>query len=212
MKSIDGCIGKIIEGKLQFNKLYIVFLLLMMGSISVFAEEEVSGAGAVLYTSIRGSNFVLLADHKGLRRGWAAFGGGLDNEEPVVAAAREVEEETNGLLEKSDLLKKLGDAKYIQESNGQWQYTTYFLKIDFKASSEFNAASKTSRLKSYNERGPYSWVPVSELSAAVMRYRKGERNISIPVQYLPSCSGNNYYWNVFLKSLDEAFKQGVVNW
>ncbi len=170
------------------------------------------GAGALLFTTIQGTHYVLLADHKHGRRGWASFGGRLEKQSPIDAAAREVEEETKGILKREWVRSQLEKAKSHRERDGEWHYTTYVLQIPYTPAITFEATIPPKYLKGAQERGPYTWIPAAELMKALKKYRNGKSNISFPRRYLPQKPLTDRYWDRFLQSMDKLDEAGKLPW
>lgn len=197
--------------KLTRKKLSILLGLLIF-TWSSYASARESGAGGVLYTTIQGSTYVLLADHKYNNRGWAAFGGRLDGQSPIRAAAREIEEETNGLVNRKWAIEQLSSSPSSTVRDGTWHYTMYFLEISFKPAVQFTSTKPPESLKGADERGPYSWVPLSVLREAMEQYQAGVESVPVPYEYLPSSRNSTWFWGVFLSSLSQADNNGLSPW
>ena len=194
------------------NKKLIVLTSLILLIVSGYASARQPGAGGVLYTTIQGSTYLLLADHRHSNRGWAAFGGRLDGQSPIEAAAREIEEETNGVVERNWTIERLPTAPSHTVRDGTWYYTMYFLEIPFKPAIQFTSTKPTGNLRGAGERGPYSWVPLNVVMKALEQYRSGVTSVSVPDEYLPSNRRSSWFWRVFLSSLDQADKHGMFPW
>ena len=171
-----------------------------------------SGAGGVLYTNIQGSTYILLADHKKNKRGWASFGGRLDQQTPMEAAAREIEEETNGLITKDWALKKIPNAPSYTVTRESSFYTMYFLEVPFKPAIQFTSTKVSKNNKGFDERGPYTWIPVQVLENALSNYKNKKSKVSMPSEYLPPSKKTSWFWKRFISSLYKAEKDGVLPW
>ncbi|MCP3932704.1 MAG: NUDIX domain-containing protein [Bacteroidetes bacterium] len=186
---------------------YLVFTFL-----SGIALAGNSGAGGVLYTNIQGSTYVLLADHRKKNRGWASFGGRLDQQSPMEAAAREIEEETNGLIKRDWVIKQLPDSLSYTVTKKSSLYTMYFLEIPFVPAVQFTSTKVPKNKKGFDERGPYSWVPIEVLENAIKEYQAGNTKVPMPGEYLPSSKKTTWFWKKFLSSIDKAKRNGVSPW
>lgn len=187
-----------------------VVLWICVASASVAAREP--GAGAVLYTTIQGTEYMLLADHKNNRRGWASMGGRLDGDAPIDAAAREIEEETNGVLQRDWVRTQLETARSHREEDGNWHYTTYFLKIPYTPAVTFEVTAPPNTLKGTDERGPYTWLPVGEVLKALAKYARDKDGIAFPQQYLPVNHQSDKYWDRFIESLARVKEARGLPW
>ena len=125
----------------------------------------------VLYFKAGDDIFLLLADHRENDRGWSAYGGAPhEGESAAETAARETEEETRGYFLREDLLTLIEGQQPVIDSNG---FALYFAGVPFVPAQRVTNNPLPSDDKSYTERGPYAWIPYSELD----RYLKG------PVEY-----------------------------
>ncbi len=194
------------------KKKSIVYLFLFILFVSSHVSGRESGAGGVLYTTIQGTTYLLLADHTYNKRGWAAFGGRLDGQSPITAAAREIEEETNGVVNRNWTIKQLPSSPVHTVRDGTWHYTMYFLEIPFKPAVQFTSANPPVSLKGTRERGPYTWVKLSVVMSALDQYRSGKELVKLPDESLPPNRKSSWFWPVFLNSLDLAEKQGIFPW
>ena len=164
------------------------------------------GAGTVLYIKFKGETYLLLADHNWHRqrdRGWSGFGGLCDGEPVDVAAARETEEETKGFYSREKIFNKLGSSPKIRVGD----FTTFFLEIDYVPAIVFNNQKSVSHAASYDERGPYAWIPFSAIWQAIGNKRSGKAHI--PKKYLPPNALTNWLFNDFVLGLIEAKRVGV---
>ena len=193
------------------TRLLLVFSFILACSVSTGVVAK-GGAGGVLYTSIQGTTYVLLADHRKGKRGWASFGGRLDGQLPIIAAAREIEEETNGLIKQAWASKMLPDATFYKEKRKSSFYTTYFLEIPFKPAIQFTSTEVPKNKEGYGERGPYTWVPLHVLESAVFEYQKTKSKVQVPSEYLPPSKKTSWFWKKFLRNLSRAQKDGVWPW
>jgi 8-oxo-dGTP pyrophosphatase MutT (NUDIX family) len=194
------------------KKKSIVLIGLFVLAVWGYASAREPGAGGVLYTTIQGSTYVLLADHRYNNRGWAAFGGRLDGQSPIRAAAREIEEETNGLVDRKWAIEQLSSSPFYMIRDGSWHYTMYFLEVPFKPAVQFTSTKPSIDLEGAKERGPYSWIPLSTVIKAMKQYRLGVELVSVPSEYLPSNRRSSWFWPVFLSSLNQADNDGVFPW
>ena len=167
------------------------------------------GAGTVLYFKFKGETYLLLADHNFRHhrdRGWSGYGGSCDGEPVDVAAARETEEETKGFYSRGEIFARLGSSPKIRVGD----FTTFFLKIDYVPAIVFNNQKSVSHAASYDERGPYAWIPISVIREAISK-RQSSR-LCIPGKYLPPDSQTDWLFEPFVTSLMAAKKAGILPW
>ena len=177
--------------------------ILMLTSQNAFAS---CGAGTVLYFSLKGESYLLLADHNWRLqrdRGWSGFGGLCDGDPVDVAAARETEEETMGFYNRGEILARLGSSPKIHVGD----FTTFFVELDYVPAVVFNNQKPTSNAASFNERGPYAWIPFAEIWQAIENKRSGQAHILN--KYLPPNAHTDWLFNNFVLSLIEAKRAGV---
>ena len=163
-------------------------------------------AGTLLYFKHKDKIYLLLADHNpGIhgKRGWSGFGGRCDDDDPDKAAARETEEETRGLFERSKILDKIRSSPKIKVYN----FTTFFVEVDPFPVILIKNQNPTSHADSYNERGPYAWIPFSEIWQAIENMRSGRAHIS--KKYLPPDSHTDWLFENFVRSLRQAKRAEV---
>jgi 8-oxo-dGTP pyrophosphatase MutT (NUDIX family) len=162
-------------------------------------------AGTVLYFKFNGEAYLLLADHSlssHSRRGWSGFGGRCDGELADKTAARETEEETRGFYKREEILDKLSSSPR-NLSNG---FTTFFVEVGYVPAIVFNNQKPTSHAASYDERGPYAWVPFSAIWQAIENERSGQAHI--PKKYLPPNAHTDWLFKDFVLGLIEAKRAG----
>ncbi len=183
------------------NRLLLVFFLCFSGSL--FAEDP---AGAVLYFRQGKEVYLLMADHN-IERGWAAFGGGANPGETVAqTAARETEEETRGYFKREFLLPLL--EKQTPQVHGNFHM--YFLEIDFVPLQRILNEEPPAGNGAYTERGPYAWIPYSELR----RHYHGSlfKPAVLDELYLPKVKKTNYVWPLWLAQMWHMEEQGILPW
>lgn len=169
-------------------------------------------AGIQLYAQTPDGVFLLVADHIfPVKRGWAGFGGMADAGETIAqTAARETEEETRGYFKREDLLAAIAG----QEPVFDGKFAFYFVKVDKVPAEEINRHSTGGGGIAFAERGPYTWVPYSE----VERYLDQDaaptaRNYVINNAYLPSGRLNTrWFWPVWLNNFRAAHLQNAIPW
>ena len=159
-------------------------------------------AGTVLFFKFNGETYLLLADHSlssHSRRGWSGFGGRCDGDEkPGETAARETEEETEGFYGRAKILEKLRSSSSIKVND----FRTFFVEVEPAPAVLLNNQKQKIQGSGYNERGPYAWIPVSEIWQAIEN--KGSGPAHIPKKYLPSNAQTNWLFKDFVLGLIEA--------
>ena len=191
--------------KKTIGRLLIIWILMLISQNAMAG----CGAGTVLYFKIKGETYLLLADHNWHRqrdRGWSGFGRLCDGEPVDVAAARETEEETKGFYSREKIFNRLGSSPKIRVGD----FTTFFLEIDYVPAIVFNNQKSVSHAASYDERGPYAWIPFSVIREAIAKRQSGR--LYIPGKYLPPDSQTDWLFEPFVTSLMAAKKAGVLPW
>ena len=166
-------------------------------------------AGIVLYLTADDEVYLLLADHAvDTERGWGGFGGGgEDGETPAETAARETEEETRGYFDRNDLLIGIRGSEPVFDGT----FHLFFLEVAFVPALRIQNNSLTTKEETYRERGPYAWIPYSE----VARYIETDNRIqteSIDRKFLPEVTYSDWFWNVWLRNMRNAHRLGALPW
>jgi 8-oxo-dGTP pyrophosphatase MutT (NUDIX family) len=187
-------------------KLILTLLFGFGTTVSCPAEDP---AGIVLYLTTDHEVYLFLADHTvDTDRGWAGFGGGgEDGETPAETAARETEEETRGFFDQDDLLKGIKGSEPVFDGT----FYLFFLEIGFVPALRIQNNLPASDEVTYRERGPYAWIPYSE----VARYIETEDPVqkgSIDWKFLPEGTHSDWFWNVWLQNMRNAHSVGALPW
>lgn len=189
---------------------FLLLVLSCLGFVSVSAQEggpipKECNAGIVLYArGPQGIEF-LLADHTPpSTRGWASFGGKYDpGETPAQTAARETEEETRGYFSREKLEESLKTC--VPHFDGF--FVIYFLEIDHIDPGVIASHPAPSQDKAFHERGPYRWVPFSEVRKAL------DSDAEAPVidaRHLPPDAAGKWFWKVWIANMRHADKAGAL--
>ena len=139
-----------------------LLILACLNSSAALACNRASGV--VVYTQINEEIHLLLAAHKiNATRGWAAFGGCVDDNETLAQAAlRELHEETRCALPASLVITKHTPKVTIGH------FTSYALMVPYVP--EGRIADQALRAPcdhlTASERGPWAWVPLAQVLAA----------------------------------------------
>ena len=190
----------------MFGKLFVVSLVVVGSRFAVQAE---SPAGMVLYFKAGDEVFLLLADHREKDRGWAGYGGGpYDGESAAETAARETEEETRGYFLRDDLLAMIKDQEPVID-NG---FALFFAEVPFVPAQLVTNNPLPSDNESYVERGPYAWMPYSELDPYLKGPVEPEEKPPIEERLLPGGRTTSWYWPVWLGSVRRAVETNSIPW
>lgn len=118
-------------------------------------------AGVVPFAVVDGQVLVLIADHKiNKQRGWAGFGGCVDKDESLAAAAlRELHEETRCALDQQ--LSINPDTPRVSFG----KFTSFALEVPFISETSIQTKKLPSHCRGpvIHERGPWAWVALPSL-------------------------------------------------
>ncbi len=178
-------------------------------SVTVKAENP---AGIVLYFKAGAEVYLLLADHSSesaQKRGWAAFGGGAnEGESAAETAARETEEETRGYFSRKELLKKIES----QEPVCDGRFALFFAEVDFVPALRVANSEVDSEDRAYVERGPYAWVPYSQIEGYLENEIDPAHRHPIDPRYLPERRYTDWFWPVWLRNIRIALESNALPW
>ena len=190
----------------MFRKLFFVCLIVAGSCFGVEAERP---AGMVLYFTSGDEVFLLLADHREKDRGWGGYGGGpYDGESPAETAARETEEETRGYFLRDDLLAMI-KGKEPAIDNG---FALFFAEVPFVPAQLVTNNPLPNDNESYVERGPYAWIPYSELEPYLKGPVEPGEKPAIEKRLLPRQRTTSWYWPVWLGSVRRAVETNLIPW
>jgi 8-oxo-dGTP pyrophosphatase MutT (NUDIX family) len=166
-------------------------------------------AGTVLYTDTRQGVFLLLADHRPpSTRGWGSFGGRHEaGETPAETAARETEEETRGYFHRAAILAAIGDQSPVCDG----RFAQFFVRVGDVPAASIAEAAPPSDDPVYDERGPWAWVPYTEIQR-LLEMGDRRRALRIDPRYLPADAHTDRVWPTWLRSLRKAVEQGALPW
>ena len=191
----------------RLNKSFILYICFFC----VWQSQSIAGnpAGIVLYLSSKDGVYLLLADHTGLsNRGWSAFGGRSEGDEfPAETAARETEEETRGCFSREILLQKIMNKIPVVDG----EFHMFFVEIDFIPAQRVTNNILTDKGFRYKERGPYAWIPYSEVRKHLLN-RSNKGKYVIDKRFLPKNVKRNWFWTVWIHNMHEAFQRGLIPW
>lgn len=187
-------------------------LIAFVCACSVLRASAEGPAGILLYFKSGNEVFLLLADHsagKDHGRGWASFGGASkDAETAEQTAARETEEETRGFFSREWLLQKIHNQTPVHDGT----FSCFFLEIDFVPIPRIDASRLPSNAPDYAERGPFAWVPFSQVAPYLDSTNTAADKAIIPAEYLPSKTQTNWFWSIWLQNLRIARANGAIPW
>ena len=167
-------------------------------------------AGIVLYFKSGNKVYLLLAEDARNIRGWAAFGGGArEGENSAETAAREAEEETRGYFAQADLLKKIEKQVPVIDDN---RFAIFFAEIEFVPAQRVTNHQPATKHRAYFEKGPYAWIPFSEIEDYVQTNVDRDRKYLIDKRFLPLGSETDWFWPVWLGSVRKAVEKNTLPW
>jgi 8-oxo-dGTP pyrophosphatase MutT (NUDIX family) len=191
-----------------FRSLLIVLLSLSSAS-SVIADGP---AGIVLYFKTGGEVYLLLADHTGDtdgERGWASYGGAAKKgESPAETAARETEEETRGYFKRDWLLEKIRHQTPFSDG----VFSSFYLEVDFVPIPLISNHPLPTKKPDYMERGPYAWIPFSQVAPYLDPKLPLNAKGAISPEYLPLDRKTDWFWSIWLQNLRAARAKNPLPW
>lgn len=190
-------------------RLILIALFCAWSAAQTLAEGP---AGIVLYFKSGGETYLLLADHsagKDQGRGWASFGGASkDAESAAETAARETEEETRGFFSRDWLLQKIQNQTPVRDG----VFSCFFLEVDFVPIPRIATRRPPTDEPDFAERGPYAWIPFSQVAPHLDSAADPNAKAIIPAEYLPSKTQTNWFWSIWLQNLRIARANGTFPW
>jgi 8-oxo-dGTP pyrophosphatase MutT (NUDIX family) len=181
----------------------VLFCLFAVVLLSCSGEKLCDAAGTIIYSKHQGEIWLLLADHKNNKRGWASFGGGCRKRETAVdAAARETWEETRGYFSREEILQKINPEEPV-ETDG---YIAYLVEVEFVESDAISENRLPKKETGFRERGPYAWIALEDVFKVM---DSGDPSWSVAPELLPK---NKHPWlyNKFLNSVFVARQLGYL--
>jgi len=166
-------------------------------------------AGIVLYHRDGDSVFLLLADHGQSKRGWGAFGGAANpGEDRRETAARETEEETRGYFSRDWLRRQIAEQTPVQSGG----FSMYFVEVPFVPAQRVMNNPTKENDKGMHERGYYAWIPFSQIEHVVAKEEPSAEDLKVNPLYLPRGSNSGPFWDVWVRNMRDAMKQGAFPW
>lgn len=186
-----------------------IFIFITLCSGHVFAGMP---AGIALYLRSGNETYLLLADHSfnsQQKRGWAGFGGAADKgETPAQTAARETEEETRGYFKKEFLIDRLKGKEPLIDDG----FVLFFVEINFVPAQRIGNNSELDADFSYYERGPYAWIPFSDIQKHLKERIQKNKTYNVDIDYLPPDCHSRHYWSAWLGNIKAALDRGKLPW
>ena len=138
-----------------------IFWALCMILLSHYTIRAEAPAGMVLYFKSGGEVYLLLAEHAGSQRGWAAFGGGdREGETMPQTAAHKTFEETRSYFSRTELEAKIKGQKPLMDGS----YATYFAEVDFVPAQRIMNNPVPKEDDAFGERSTFAWIPYSSIA------------------------------------------------
>ena len=90
-------------------------------------------------------------------------------------------------------------------------FTSISLKSNFVPALIIEHNRLTTDNEAYRERGPYAWIPYSE----VVKYLwDDDQNSRCPIDrsFLPQTANTDWFWDVWLRNMRKAQRLGALPW
>ena len=189
------------------------FLALTFLLILCPAAHAERPAGILLYFKAGTEVYLLLADHAtpgSKDRGWGGFGGGPESgESPAETAARETAEETRGFFLVAALLKQIESQTPVIDTNG---FALFFAEIPFVPVQQVANYQPENMDRAYFERGPFAWIPFSEVKRHLVGDIDGTPKYSIDKHFLPAGSRSEWFWSVWIGNMRMVLETHALPW
>ena len=69
----------------------------------------------------------------------------------------------------------------------------------------------TTEEEPYRERGPYAWIPYSEVAKYIENDDENQAGL-IDRDFLPPTIHTHWFWNVWLRNMRKAHSMGALPW
>ena len=173
------------------------------------ATDAESPAGMILYFQSGGEVYLLLAEHAGSQRGWAAFGGGSRAGETIAGtAAHKAHEESRGFFKRADLERRIAGQEPVMDGD----FASYFAAVDFVPAPVVRNHPVPEQTDAFLERGAFAWIPFSAVAGYIQQDISREKKYAIDPAYLPAGSETSWFWRPWLSNMRKALVTGALPW
>ena len=87
----------------------------------------------------------------------------------------------------------------------------YFLEIDFVSAQRITNNKSSVGGKVYKERGPFAWIPYSELKKYLTSQVTGQKHY-IDKRFLPKRAKRDYFWKTWVSNMVGAYRSKSIPW
>ena len=173
------------------------------------ATDAESPAGMILYFQSGGEVYLLLAEHAGSQRGWAAFGGGSRAGETIAGtAAHKAHEESRGFFKRADLERRIAGQEPVMDGD----FASYFAAVDFVPAPAVRNHPVPEQTDAFLERGTFAWIPFSAVAGYIQQDISREKKYAVDPAYLPTGSETSWFWRPWLSNMRKALVTGALPW
>lgn len=173
------------------------------------ATDAESPAGMILYFQSGGEVYLLLAEHAGSQRGWAAFGGGSRAGETIAGtAAHKAHEESRGFFKRADLERQIAGQEPVMDGD----FASYFAAVDFVPAPAVRNHPVPEQTDAFLERGAFAWIPFSAVAGYIQQDISREKKYAVDPAYLPTGSETSWFWRPWLSNMRKALVTGALPW
>lgn len=188
------------------KKLALCGALLLSLAAATDAEPP---AGMILYFQSGGEVYLLLAEHAGSQRGWAAFGGGGRAGETIAGtAAHKAHEESRGFFKRADLERRIAGQEPVIDGD----FASYFAAVDFVPAPAVRNHPVPEQTDAFLERGAFAWIPFSAVAGYIQQDISREKKYTIDPAYLPAGSETSWFWRPWLSNMRKALVINALPW
>lgn len=189
-------------------KKYVSLFLLFLFSVCAPTSAQ-NPAGIALYFESGNEIYLLLADHGKRPRGWATYGGGTHQGETTAeTAARETEEETRGYFARAHMLRRIEGQTPVMDGG----FALFFAEVEFVPAQRVTNHQPVSEDPAFFERGPFAWIPFSEIKSHIRAPVDNNQKYSIDTRFLPPDRKTDWMWPVWLGTMRIALKTNALPW
>ena len=91
------------------------------------------------------------------------------------------------------------------------RFHLFFLEIAFVPFQRIANNIPVEDTKYYRERGPYAWIPYSEVRKHLISEDLAPPCL-IDNRFLPPGAERNWFWSVWINNMRLAFRKGAIPW